>query len=55
MPDEIWLSKEAQGHIAEYLKPGEHYQVELKSMTDVQKCLDEKALKETFISKPLPP
>ena len=55
MPDEIWLPKEAQEHIAENLKPGERYQVELKSMTDLQKCLDEKAPKETFITKPLPP
>ena len=55
MPDEIWLPKEAQEHIAEKLKPGERYQVELRSMTDLQKCLDEKAPKETFITKPLPP
>ena len=55
MPDEIWLPKEAQEHIAKKLQPGERYQVELKSMTDLQKCLDEKAPKETFITKPLPP
>ena len=55
MPDRIWLPKDAQEHIAENVKPGERYQVELKSMTDVQKYLDEKARKETSITKPLPP
>ena len=55
MPDEIWLPKEAQEHICESLKPGELYQVELKSMTYCSECLDDKTPRETFITKPLPP
>ena len=53
MPDEIWLPKEAQEHICENLKPGERHQVELKSMTFSTEC--EVELRETFITKPLPP
>eukprot|EP00092_Neocalanus_flemingeri_P016447 GFUD01017797.1.p1 GENE.GFUD01017797.1~~GFUD01017797.1.p1 ORF type:complete len:977 (-),score=204.76 GFUD01017797.1:255-3140(-) len=55
LPDEIWLHKESQEHTAENLVPGERYKVELRSVTDLQKCLDEKAPKETIITKPFPP
>ena len=55
LPDEIWLPKDVNEYIAENLKPGERYQIELKSMTDYQKCLDEKAPKAIVLTKPLPP
>ena len=55
LPDEIWLPRDANEHIAENLQPGEKYQIELKSMTDFQKCLDEKAPKVVVLTKPLPP
>ena len=55
LPDEIWLPKDVNEHNSENLKPGERYQVELKSMTDYQKCLDDKAPKAVVLTKPLPP
>ena len=55
MPDEIWLPKDANDHTAENVKPGERYQIELKSMTEFQKCMDEKAPKALVLTKPLPP
>ena len=55
LPDEIWLPRDATEHLAENLKPGEKYQLELKSMTDFQKCLDDKAPKAVVLTKPLPP
>ena len=55
LPDEIWLPKDVNEHLSENLKPGERYQIELKSMTDYQKCLDEKAPKAVVLTKPLPP
>ena len=55
MPDEIWLPKDVNEHTAENLKPGERYQIEIKSMTEFHKCRDEKAPKAVVLTRPLPP
>ena len=55
MPDEIWLPKDVTEHTAENLKPGERYQIEIKSMTEFNKCRDEKTPKAVVLTKPLPP
>ena len=54
-PDETWLPRDATEHIAEGLRPGVRYQVELWSMTDVTKCLANKSSSTIFLTKPLPP
>ena len=54
MPDEIWLPKDVNEHTAENLKPGERYQIEIKSMTEFHKCRDEKAPKAVVLTRPLP-
>ena len=54
-PDETWLPRDATEYVAEGLRPGVRYQVELWSMTDVTKCLADKSSSAVFLTKPLPP
>ena len=55
LPDETWLPRDTTEHLAEGLKPGERYRVELRSMTAVTRCLVDKTAVQVVLTRPLPP
>eukprot|EP00092_Neocalanus_flemingeri_P001833 GFUD01001954.1.p1 GENE.GFUD01001954.1~~GFUD01001954.1.p1 ORF type:complete len:952 (+),score=205.85 GFUD01001954.1:214-3069(+) len=54
-PDEIWLGSEEVEYEMNNLKPGERYQLELRTMTGNQTCIEEKVPRKLILTKPLPP
>merc|ERR1711892_1356082 len=54
-PDEIWLGHEEVEYEMNNLKPGERYQLELRTMTGNQTCVEEKVPRKLILTKPLPP
>merc|ERR1711915_515792 len=54
-PDEIWLGNEEVEYEMNNLKPGERYQLELRTMTGNQTCVEEKVPRKLILTKPMPP
>ena len=54
-PDEIWLGSDEVEYEMNNLKPGDRYQVELRTMTGNQTCVEEKVPTQLILTKPHPP